>query len=115
MRFELNGKLHQISPTQVISEKFSKREMVVECENGNYTEFIRCEVINDNIKPLNNAQTGWHISAKCSLKGRYYNKKDGTQGLINSIQAYSVEVRQNGLTEPAEMYTKNISSDYAPF
>lgn len=114
MKFELNGKLHKISPTQTISDKFSKREFVLECESGMYKEYIKCDVINDNIKLLDNAQVGWHVNAKCSLKGRYFTRKDGTDGLINSITAYGVEVRQNGLTVPEEIYP-NLNDENAPF
>jgi hypothetical protein len=114
MRFDLNGKLHKLSPTQVISEKFSKREFVLECENGKYNEYVKCEVINDNIKFLDAVEIGYHVNAKCSIKGRYFQKKDGTEGLINSIQAYEIKTRANGLTEPEEIYTK-FTQDYAPF
>jgi hypothetical protein len=114
MKFDLTGKLHKVSPTQVISEKFSKREFVLECENGKYNEYVKCEVINDNIKFLENVEIGYHINAKCYIKGRYFQKKDGSEGLINSIQAYEIKTRANGLTEPVEIYS-NLTDNYAPF
>jgi len=114
MKFDLNGILHKVSPTQIISDKFSKREFVLECENGKYNEYVKCEVINDNIKFLEDAKIGCHINAKCYIKGRYFQKKDGSEGLINSIQAYEIKTRASGTTEPEEIYGK-FTNDYAPF
>jgi single-strand DNA-binding protein len=106
MKFDLEGTLYDIKPTQQITEKFKKREFTVECSNGNYTEFIRCELTGELTSRLDSSKIGAHVIAQCTIKGRYYNKKDGTQGHANNIVCYNVQAVNKELREPAEMYSK---------
>lgn len=95
MKFELNGTLHDVTPTQQITDKFKKRDFILEIPNGNYTDHIKCELTQDSCSKLDNARIGNQIYAKCAVKGRLYKRKDGTQGQMNSIVAYDVQIVQN--------------------
>lgn len=106
MKFDLEGTLHEVKPTQQITDKFKKREFIVECSNGNYTEFIKCELTGEQTAKLDGAKIGNHVIAQCSIKGRYYNKKDGTQGHANNIICYNVQHVNKALREPNEVYSK---------
>jgi single-strand DNA-binding protein len=92
MKFELDGTLKECGPTQQITDKFKKREFVVEVSSGNYTEFIKCEATGDVTAKLDSAKIGNQVVAKCAMRGRYFNRKDGTTGHMNSVVAYNVEV-----------------------
>ena len=106
MKFDLEGKLSDVKPTQQITEKFKKREFIVECSDGNYTEFIKCEATGETTSKLDNAKIGSQIIVQCALKGRYFNKKDGTQGHANNIIAYNIQAKQSDLREPDSVYSK---------
>ncbi len=111
MKFDLDGTLHGVGPTQQITDKFKKREFVVQVVNGNYTEHIKCEATGDVTAKLDSAKIGNQVVAKCALRGRYFNRKDGTQGHMNSIIAYDVNVLQNN---PANSIS-GMKDDEAPF
>lgn len=95
MKFELDGKLHEVTATQQITDKFKKRDFVLEIPSGNYTEHIKCELTQDNCSKLDSARIGNQVYAKCSIKGRYFSRKDGTKGHMNSVVAYDVQVVQS--------------------
>lgn len=92
MKFQLEGKLYEVKPTQQITDKFRKREFIIECANGMYQEHIKIDATQNACEKLDNAKIGNQIYVKCALKGRFYNKKDGTKGHMNTINAYEIDV-----------------------
>lgn len=47
MAFDITGKLHVINDTKQVSERFSKREFVLEVADGKYPQFIQFELTGD--------------------------------------------------------------------
>jgi len=59
MSYELTGKIKLIQETQTFNSGFSKREMVVTVEDGNYPQDISLEFLKEKIKfraPKSNAR-----------------------------------------------------------
>lgn len=106
---ELNGTLHEVYPTQQITDKFKKRDFIVEIPNGNYLQHIKCELTNDNCAKLDGVRIGSQIKAKCDLRGKIYVKKDGTKGQMNSVVAWQIETQQREYNE------NSIADIMAPF
>ena len=96
MEFELEGKLTDLLPTQVISDKFKKRDLFVEIPNGMYSEHIKLEAVNDMADKLSGAKIGSRIHLKCNLRGRYSKRKDGSEGHMNSIQVRDAILTKEG-------------------
>jgi len=94
MKLELDGKLHEVWPTQQVSDKFKKRDFILEIPNGKYTDHIKVEATQASCESLDGARIGSQVIAKCNLRGRIYEKKDGTKGQINSIVAWDISVIQ---------------------
>lgn len=109
MTVELNGTLHEVWPTQQITNKFKKRDFILEIPSGNYMQHIKCEATGQTCEKLDGARIGSQVKAKCDLRGRIYQKKDGTKGQMNSIVAWDVQYEQ------AEYRDNSLAHIDAPF
>ena len=50
--FSLKGTLKVINEEQIISEKFKKREFVVEMVDGAYTQLVKFQMVQNNCEKL---------------------------------------------------------------
>ncbi|GAA4843938.1 DUF3127 domain-containing protein [Algivirga pacifica] len=89
MSFEVRGKLEVIYPEQQISEKFKKREFVIEVQSGMYPQFIKMQLTQDRCALIDNYQVGQEIMVSFDLKGRPY-QKDGQTIYFTNIEAWRV-------------------------
>ena len=84
---ELHGRVLKVTENEVISEKLTKRLLIVEyAENPQYPETISFEAINDKCKIIENLQPGATVNVHFNLKGREYNGK-----YYNTLSVWKVE------------------------
>jgi len=80
MLVEIKGTLKVIFTEEKISDKMSKKEIVVTIgADTEYPQDIICEAVNKKIDLLDGYSMGENVVVKCDLrgresKGRYYNK-----------------------------------------
>ena len=93
MSFEIEGKLVEKFDTIVVSDKFQKREFVIETEenaNGSiFTETIKFQLVQakcDAIEPMN---LGEQIKVNFNIKGRKW-EKDGKVSYFTNLDAWRV-------------------------
>ena len=86
------GTIYKIGETQDISEKFRKRELVIEyTENPQYPEYIKFEVVQDKCNMLDQFQPGMEVQVHYDLKGRRWNDKStGEEKVFSNLQAWRV-------------------------
>ena len=65
----VTGIVHKILPEHVISEKYSKKEIVLKTEEQ-YTQYLLIQFTNNNINQLDNIATGQRVTITYNLKGR---------------------------------------------
>lgn len=90
MSYEAKGKLTVIYDTQQVTEKFRKREFVVELPNGAYSEFIKFQLTQDKCSLLDGMSVGDEVKVSFTLRGRPYTK-DGNTTYFTNIEAWRVE------------------------
>lgn len=73
MSYELTGKVKLIQEPQTFSSGFTKREMVVTVEDGNYPQDISLEFLKDKIGLLDGLSVGQSVTVTFDLRGREYN------------------------------------------
>ncbi|WP_372748220.1 DUF3127 domain-containing protein [Litorivivens sp.] len=73
MSYELTGKIKLIQETQTFSSGFTKREMVVTVEDGNYPQDISLEFLKDKISLLDGLNAGQSVTVTFDIRGREYN------------------------------------------
>jgi hypothetical protein len=81
---ELKGIIYKIGVVETISEKFSKREIVIEVP-GDYPQKISCQVSNKTIGIFDKLTEGQEVTCSINLKGREHNGK-----FYNTIEIWKV-------------------------
>lgn len=96
MSLEVTGKLLvKYDPIQV-SDKFKKREFVIELAeeiNGNvYTNFAKLQLVQNKCEIIDRYNTGDVVKVTFNIKGNsYVDKKDGQTKYITNLDAWRVE------------------------
>lgn len=79
MTIEIKGTVKVLNPTEQVTEKFAKREVVVTIDaHTNYPQHISIQANNDKISLLDSVEVGDSVTIVANLngreaKGRYYN------------------------------------------
>ena len=101
MAFEIEGRLHKKFDTQQVTDKFQKREFVLEIEDGAYPQVIKFQLTQANCGKLDNANEGDQIKVTFNLKGREY-VKEGKTLYFTNLDAWRIDaVGANQNTAPA--------------
>jgi hypothetical protein len=91
MSQDVTGKIYQINETQQITEKFSKREFVLELSNNPaYVEKVLFTLMKDKVDLIDGYKVGDTISIKYNLKGRDWTSPTGDVKFFNTLEAWSV-------------------------
>lgn len=125
MAFELTGKLIEKFDTQDVSEKFKKREFVVEFQdnpNLSFSESIKFQLTQDRCNLMDNYQVGQDLKVSFNLRGRRW-EKDGKVSYFTNLEAWRIEAAssapaQSGQPLPdagAQGFDPNDSSSDLPF
>lgn len=112
---ELIGKIHVINQTEVISDKFQKREFVLEtADNPLYPQYIKLEVTQDRVSMLDAWKVGDMAKCLIDIRGREWKSPQGEIKYFNTIQCWKMELAQ-GVPEAAQAVTAEVSDDDLPF
>jgi len=94
MSFEITGKLIQVNPTQQVSERFKKREFVLEIAeeiNGNvYTNYAKMQLVQNKCEIIDNFKMGDAVKVSFNIKGNKW-ERDGNVNYITNLDAWRVE------------------------
>ena len=96
MSLEVTGKLLVKYDAQQVSEKFKKREFVMELAeeiNGNiYTNFAKLQLVQTKCDIIDRINNGDLIKVSFNIKGNsYVDKRDGQTKYITNLDAWRVE------------------------
>lgn len=112
MSFEISGKLIEKYDTQVISDRFKKREFVIEIKestpNGfEYVETIKFQLTQDKCESLDSMTLGEDITIHFNIKGKRW-EKNGQVNYFNNLDAWRVEKQVNGGEKAPSASPSNI-------
>lgn len=94
--FETTGTLKVKMDTQVVSEKFSKREFVLTTEaTSNYPQQVSFQLTQDKCSMLDAYNIGDEIKVSFNLRGREWNGPNGVR-YFNTLEAWRLERAQGG-------------------
>lgn len=104
MNYEIIGKLIQKEDTQRISDRFQKREFVIEVENERnpqWNDFIKIQLVQDRCDLLENIQLHEDIKVYFNVRGRKW-ENQGQTSYFTNLEGWRIEkVQQNA--QPAGM------------
>jgi hypothetical protein len=92
MGIEATGKLHTIFETKQVSERFSKREFVVElADNPKYPQTVLFQLTGDRCTQLDGMNVGDQVRIEFSLRGREWRSPSGEVKYFNSLDVWKIE------------------------
>src|ERR1044071_2359353 len=91
MAMEATGKLKAIFETKQFSERFSKREFVLELADGKYPQTVLFQVTGDRCASLDQFQVGDEVRLEFNLRGREWKSPQGEVKYFNSLEVWRIE------------------------
>src|SRR3954470_17341089 len=91
MAFDVVGKLHVAYETKQVSERFSKREFVVEVADGKYPQFVSFQLTGDRCHQLDDHRVGDQVRVTFNLRGREWRNPQGEVKYFNSLDVWKLE------------------------
>jgi hypothetical protein len=88
MAYEIKGKVKRVSSVTTVSDKFSKRELVIETD-GRYPQTISLESSNDRNALLDDVGPGDMVTVQFDLRGRQSNRDER---VWNTLSIYKLNV-----------------------
>lgn len=89
----LQGKIKEIFDTQHISDRFSKREFVIEyVDNPQYPQYVKFELTQDKCDLLDQFKPGQDVDVHFNVRGRAWTNQQGVTQYFNTLQAWRLEV-----------------------
>ena len=98
---EVLGKIKVLGNTMQVSEKFSKRELVV-TTNEQYPQHILIEFAQDKVALLDKFKVNDNVKVSINLRGREWVNKEGESKWFNSIQGWKIESVESSEEAPKE-------------
>ena len=121
MSFEINGRLAEKYETQKVSERFQKREFVLEVKSSSATgfefvDFIKFQSTQDKCSMLDDFSIDDTIKVSFNLRGRKW-EKDGQVSYFTNLEAWRIEKTQSETGEPVidPQVQNSVPDQEAPF
>ncbi len=117
----IKGTIRVIGATKQVSEKFSKREIVLDVEDGKYPQVVALEAHGDRCALLDTFRIGDEVSADCNLRGREWKSPSGEIKYFNTIVVWKIEATSKGAgaerrsAVPADAPPADDPLDQCPF
>ncbi len=104
MSFEINGRLAEKFETQKISDRFQKREFILEVKSTGTTgyefvDFIKFQATQDKCSLLDQFDVDDMVKVAFNLRGRKW-EKDGQVSYFTNLEAWRIDKAQNETSEP---------------
>ena len=105
MSFEINGRLAEKFETQKVSDRFQKREFVLEIKSTGATgyefvDFIKFQSTQDKCSLLDQFNIDDTLKVSFNLRGRKW-EKDGQVSYFTNLEAWRIEKLSSESGEPA--------------
>lgn len=94
MNFELNGKLFEIYPTEQKSERFRKREFILEntstIGDRSITDYVKFQATGDKCDMLNKYKVGDAVKVSFNIRGNKW-ENAGKVSYFTNLDAWRIE------------------------
>ena len=94
MSFEIVGKIIEIQPVNQVSDKFRKREFVIERkETGStalFVDYIKFQLVQDKCDLIDNSYLNTEVKVLFNIKGNKW-ERDGKTSYFTNLDAWKIE------------------------
>jgi len=92
MGLEATGRIHALFDTQQVTERFRKREFVVDLAgNARYPQYVMFQLTGDRCEQLEGFDVGEEVRVEFSLRGREWKSPKGDIRYFNSLDVWTLE------------------------
>lgn len=92
MGFHITGRIHHIGDTEQKTERFRKRDFVLElAENPRYPQYVQFQLTGDRCESIEAFRQGDEIRVEFSLRGREWKGRDGVTRWFNSLDVWTID------------------------
>lgn len=89
--YNLNGILKVINDTQVVSDRFKKREIVITDNTGQYPQDISFQLVQDKTDLVNDMKVSDPVQVSFFIRGREWTSPQGEVKYFNSLDIWSIK------------------------
>ena len=107
---EIKGRIAVIMATQQVSEKFAKRDFVIETE-GEYKQLNLVQVSQDKCALLDNFKLGDEVEAHINLRGRAWTNPQGETKYFNTIECWKLNKLAGATAQPVATSNHVVGND----
>jgi single-strand DNA-binding protein len=107
--YKVKGLIKVIGETVQVTEKFSKREVVITVEDGKFPQYISLQATGDRVSLLDGCRVGEEVEASFNLKGREWQDKH-----FNSLELWKIDLLTPA-TAVAPAHVPDQPGDDLPF
>ena len=94
MGMEATGRIHVLFDIQQVTERFRKREFVVELsDNPRYPQYVLFQLTGDRCENLEGFSVGDEVQVEFSLRGREWTSPQGEIRYFNSLDVWEIEAK----------------------
>lgn len=113
MKYEMSGTVRLVFETKQVSDRFKKREFVIDVEDGKYKQCVLLQSTGDRCDDLDKVSAGDSVRVNFNIKGREWNSPSGETKYFTTLEAWRVEVTSKGAgtSQSADWGPGNGNSD----
>lgn len=101
MGMETTGRIHALFEAQQVTERFRKREFVLElADNPRYPQYVQFQLTGDRCEQLDGYQVGDQVRVEFSLRGREWKSPKGEIKYFNSLDVWTLARLGEGAEPP---------------
>ena len=94
------GTIYKINETQNISEKFKKRDFVLEIKNNEaYVQKVMFTLILDKVDAISSYSVGDSVEVDFDLQGKEWTSPDGTVKFFNTLSVKQIDKSNESTAE----------------
>jgi hypothetical protein len=92
MGIEVSGKIQAVFESKQITERFRKREFVLELsDNSRYPQSVLFQLTGDRCEDLDRFEVGQNVRVEFSLRGREWKSPSGEVKYFNSLDVWTID------------------------
>jgi hypothetical protein len=116
MAFEISGKIIDIMPVNQVSDKFKKREFVIEKKDTGgaavFIDYIKFQLVQDKCDLINESFLNEEVKIWFNLKGNKW-ERDGKINYFTNLDAWKIEKISESVKNQS-VTSQNIIEDLPP-
>lgn len=101
--YTLVGNIKVINDTQVVSDKFRKREIVVTDNTGQYPQDVLFQLTQDKTDLVNGLNVNEMVTVSFFIRGREWTSPQGEVRYFNSLDVWKIDRQSGGIPTPANV------------